>query len=494
MRAVIWMLGAAAYSLIQSEPALPRIVVVGDPAFGAAIAERLKDRALIQLSAPGETLTERPDILHVTSPSVAELHRFKTEADRVWATERPSPEAIREAVELGVIVQDLTATPDRMESVVDCLRRRLKRIVRKPRPADPTAPQTAEEYRKREAERDALVPARFRNLPFGEFKVPESAEAWRTRRPQVLKTAVDALGELPPRPSPLKSKLVCREHHAGFTLEKIEMDNGVDSTIPALLLLPSSRRGPVPAVLWFHSTSPDSNQIITPGTYGGGSSLGEALTRAGYAVFAPDAYWHGDRAGTGPSGTADAFREEHAALHKLNLWMGRTLWGMFVRDDQIALDYLCARPEIDKSRIGATGMSMGSTRSWWLAAIDERVACAVGTACLTRYQNLIAHGQLQQHGWYYFVYGILKHFDTEGVVALIAPRPFLALTGTLDAGSPADGVRTIEERVSKVYAQLGARDSFRSVLYEDVGHTVTPAMRAETLAWFDRWLKPERDR
>ena len=46
---------------------------------------------------------------------------------------------------------------------------------------------------------------------------------------------------------------------------------------------------------------------------------------------------------------------------------------------------------------------MGSTRAWWLAAVDDRIACAVGVACLTRYQNLIAHGQLRQHGVYYFV-------------------------------------------------------------------------------------------
>ncbi len=33
------------------------------------------------------------------------------------------------------------------------------------------------------------------------------------------------------------------------------------------------------------------------------------------------------------------------------------------------------------------------------------------------------------HGLYYFSHGLLKHFDTEGVLSLIAPRPFLALTG-----------------------------------------------------------------
>src|SRR5512137_2433546 len=128
---------------------------------------------------------------------------------------------------------------------------------------------------------------------------------------------------------------------------------------------------------------------------------------------------------------------------------------MFVRDDQIALDYLVLRPEVDRYRIGATGMSMGSTRAWWLAAVDERIASVAGVACLTRYQNLIAHGQLRQHGVYYFVDGLLRQFDTEGVIALIAPRPFLALTGDMDAGSPADGIRVIEDRAGALYRMLG---------------------------------------
>ena len=163
---------------------------------------------------------------------------------------------------------------------------------------------------------------------------------------------------------------------------------------------------------------------------------------------------------------------------------------MFVRDDQVALDYLCTRPEVDTSRIGVTGMSMGSTRAWWLAAVDQRVAAAVGVACLTRYQELIRHGQLRAHGIYYFVNGLLKHFDTEGVLALIAPRPFLALTGDLDAGSPADGIRVLEDRLSRVYIALGAPERFHSVLYPQVGHTYTPSMRHEMLSWFARWLHP----
>jgi hypothetical protein len=137
-------------------------------------------------------------------------------------------------------------------------------------------------------------------------------------------------------------------------------------------------------------------------------------------------------------------------------------------------------------------MSMGSTRAWWLAAVDDRIACAAGVACLTRYENLIRHGQLRQHGIYYFVNGLLEHFDSEGVVSLIAPRPFLAVNGELDAGSPADGIKVIEEKTGAVYAALGARERFRSVRYPDVGHSYTPAMRKEVLAWFARWLEPDR--
>jgi hypothetical protein len=105
----------------------------------------------------------------------------------------------------------------------------------------------------------------------------------------------------------------------------------------------------------------------------------------------------------------------------------------------------------------------------------------------------MAHGELRQHGIYYFVDGLLKHFDTEGVLSLIAPRPYLALTGELDAGSPADGIKVLERIVGKTYQSLGAEERFRSVLYPEIGHTYTPQMRTEMLAWFERWIGRPHD-
>jgi dienelactone hydrolase len=257
----------------------------------------------------------------------------------------------------------------------------------------------------------------------------------------------------------------------------------------AMMLLPEKLEKPAPAILWLHSSSYDHHQLLQPNTNGGEEPLGITFVKRGWVVFAPDAAWYGDRAGQGPAGSRELTREQQDSLHKYHLWFGRTLWGMFVRDDQCALDYLCTRPEVDAKRIGATGMSMGSTRSWWLAAVDDRVSCVVGVACLTRYENLLHHGQLRQHGTYYFVNGLLKHFDTEAVVSLIAPRPLLFLTGDLDAGSPADGIKVIEAKAGAVYKTIGAEVKFRSVRYPDVGHTYTPTMRQEMLAWFEKWLK-----
>ncbi|MFO0890403.1 MAG: GDSL-type esterase/lipase family protein [Isosphaeraceae bacterium] len=450
-----------------------------------------------------------------TTPILDDRHaRRKADFDRTEAdVRRYNSTALAVMSELGVPVHDLhgivefggpeamlgpdgthytDAASERLaETVADCVLRQVTVRRYRPLPTPASGTDAAKAYREAESRRDALVPPAYRHLRFGEFPTPADAHAWGERRPAVLATVLESLGELPPRPSPPRSRIVSRELRKGYMLERISIDNGVDGEVSSLLLIPEGRRGPVPAILWLHSSTPDKTQVIIPGTNGGAEPLGEVFVKAGYAVLAPDSYWHGDRAGRGPSGTADTNRGEQDDLFKLNLWFGRTLWGMFVRDDQVALDYLCSRSEVDASRIGATGMSMGSTRAWWLAAVDDRVTAVAGVACLTRYQNLIAHGELRQHGIYYFVNGLLRHFDTEGVLALIAPRPFLALTGELDAGSPADGVRDLERAVGSTYRALGAGDRFRSVLYPEIGHTYTPAMRAEMLAWFERWLRPK---
>jgi dienelactone hydrolase/lysophospholipase L1-like esterase len=451
-----------------------------------------------------------------TTPIIDARHALrKADFDRVEADVKRYNETAEKVMrEAGVPVHDLhwvveqggaetmlgrdgthytPAASDRLaEAVADVVLRHLTIARYRPLPSHASGPEAAEAYRKAQAERDRQVPEAYRTIKAKEFPVPKDADAWKARRPGLLKAVRGTLGDLPARPSPSRVRVISRELRPGYILEKAALDNGVDGQVTTLFLIPEGQAGPVPAILWLHSSTPDKTQIIIPGTNGGAEALGESYVKAGYAVLAPDAYWHGDRVGTGPSGGLETGRVEQESLHKWNLWFGRTLWGMMVRDDQVALDYLCTRPEVDKTRIGATGMSMGSTRAWWLAAVDDRIAAVVAVACLTRYQNLIAHGELRAHGVYYFANGLLNHCDTEGVLALIAPRPFLALTGDLDAGSPADGIRELDRLVGQTYKALGVADRYRSILSPDVGHSYTPQMRAEMLTWFNRHLSPSR--
>jgi dienelactone hydrolase len=375
------------------------------------------------------------------------------------------------------------------EAVADCVKRQLS-VMNPPKLNAPASgPDAITAYKKAEAEQDAAVPDVFRKMTVPEFAVPKSADEWTKRRADVKSKVVTSLGDLPERPKQPKVKLVSAEQRSGFRLEKVRIDNGVDGEMSAMMLIPDGLKQPAPTILWLHSSSFDHTQLLTPNSNGGEEPLGVTFVKRGWVVFAPDAAWYGDRTGKGPAGNKETTSAQQTSQHKYHLWFGRTLWGMFVRDDQVALDYLCSRPEVDTKRIGATGISMGSTRSWWLAAVDDRISCVVGVACLTRYENLIRHGQLKQHGVYYFVNGLLKHFDIEAVVSLIAPRPTLFLTGELDAGSPADGIKVIEAKAGGVYDAVGAKEKFCSVRYPGVGHTYTPEMRKEMLAWFDKWLR-----
>ncbi len=374
-------------------------------------------------------------------------------------------------------------------AVADVIKRQLRLL----RPTVLKTPakgaEAAKAYQEAEAANDKLVPEPFKKIKVPEFSVPASKDDWEKRRADVKAKVVASLGDLPPRPAKPAAHLVSAEIHPGFRLERLRIDNGVDGVMSALMLIPDGLKAPAPTIFWLHSSSYDHHHLLQPNSNGGEEPLGITFVKRGWVVFASDAAWYGDRAGQGPAGLRELTREQQDSLQKYHLWFGRTLWGMFVRDDQVALDYLCTRPEVNTAKIGATGISMGSTRSWWLAAVDDRIAALVGVACLTRYENLLHHGQLRAHGHYYFVNGILKHFDTEAVISLIAPRPLLFLTGDLDAGSPADGIKVIEAKVGSLYKAIGAEAQFKNILYEGVGHTYTPEMRKEMLAWFDQWLK-----
>jgi hypothetical protein len=339
----------------------------------------------------------------------------------------------------------------------------------------------------------AEVPETFKHMRIPDWPMPTDLKRWQeVDRAKTRETLLHCLGEMPPRPDPRKVKVLSKEDHDDYLLERFEFHNGVDMVVPGILLIPKNRKGPAPAIVGLHGhgsskesicTDPKSSQLIGP-----------ILAKRGYVVAAIDACFNGERVGKGPAGPKldKGAAALELSLFKLYLWQGRSLWGMMLREEQCLIDYLETRPEVDKTRIAATGMSMGCTRSWWLAAIDDRIRAVVGVACFTRYTELLAHGNLRMHGIYYFVPGVFRHFDTEAIHALIAPRPHLELSGDQDGGAPTDGIVTLEKKLGALYQLYDKSDHFRSVIYKDTGHEYLPEMKKEMVAWFEQHLPVEK--
>ncbi|WP_397383867.1 alpha/beta hydrolase family protein [Prosthecobacter sp.] len=327
------------------------------------------------------------------------------------------------------------------------------------------------------------------------LQVPASLDAWQHQRAKIRAKLNELLGDLPPRPPISAFQVLTREDKDSYTLETLQFDNGAGETVKGYVFAPktATAQSKAPAILYchWHGGQYDIGKQELLQTNATPVAAGPVLAAAGYVVLGIDAPCFGERNGQGPDGPQQKGGNGEMTAAKFNLWADRTLWGMMLRDDLTALDYLCSRPEVDAQRIGVTGISMGSTRSWWIMALDDRPRAAVCVGCMTRYEELIRAGMLKAHGIYYFVPGMLKHFDTEAVIALGAPRPMLFMTGDQDSGSPTDGVRHIGNIVNQVYA-LHGQDSttrFENTIYPGVGHVYLPEMWEKTVKWMDRWVK-----
>ena len=321
---------------------------------------------------------------------------------------------------------------------------------------------------------------------------PATAEDWNKRKHDLRKKLWQLLGDMPSLFTP-KATVHKKETRKGYVLEQWTFDNGIGDTVYGYLLIPAADKGRGPAILYNHyhggKYQQGKEEVLTKAFSELNFATGEELARKGYIVQCIDAYAFGERRFQGPAGEKEEGGATESSLFKTFMWEGLTLWGMMVRDDILALNYLVSLPEVDPNRVAAMGMSMGATRTWWLAAMDERIKVAVSVACLTRYQNLISHGSVSSHGIYYYVPNMLKEgIDTESVVGLIAPRPHLTLTGDRDEGSPAAGVRVINSFQEHLYKCYGKEENFRGILYPGVEHTYTPLMWEETLRWLERCL------
>jgi dienelactone hydrolase len=288
------------------------------------------------------------------------------------------------------------------------------------------------------------------------------------------------LGDLPSREREVSGRKTAESERDGYLLERWELDlNGIE-IVPAYVARPRGATGRLPAVLFNHSHGGGytigKTEFVEGRSYLQPVPYAKALTDLGYVALCIDHWVFGERA---HATELDTFKEM--------LWRGRVLWGHMIYDSLKAVDWLVQRPDVDPSRLATLGMSMGSSMAQYLAALDPRITVTVDICCLVDYDTLLAKHFQSHHGVYMYVPGLLKHFTSAQINALIAPRTHLSITGTRDELEPAEGVDVIDRELTKAYVAAGRPGHWQIRRY-DVGHQETPEGRAEALAFLQRFL------
>lgn len=291
----------------------------------------------------------------------------------------------------------------------------------------------------------------------------------------------DLLGILPDRDRPISVTLVATEEREDYILEKLVLDLNGEELVPAYFAKPKTPQGPLPTILYNHAHGGDydigkEEMIEWRKPYFQYPPYADLLTRMGYNALCIDTWAFGDRRGRTES---EVFKEM--------LWRGKVMWGMMVYDSLRAIDYLTTRPDVDASRIGTIGLSMGSTMAWWVAALDERVKVCIDICCLTDFDAIVETRGLDGHGIYYYVPSLLNHFSAADINALIAPRPHLSVAGIYDLLTPPKGMERIDRQLREAYSIFGAPDAWQLITYPQ-GHFENASMRAEIVKFLRKWL------
>ena len=228
----------------------------------------------------------------------------------------------------------------------------------------------------------------------------------------------------------------------------------------AYLGIPLQRSGKLPGIVALHGTYPQGPQRVAGLVDNPDKAYLDHLCRRGYVVIAPEHFVAGER--IPPEGAYDTtrFYEKHPN------W---TAVGNFTYEHSIAIDVLQTRAEVDGTRIGAMGHSLGGQGTIFLAAYDDRIQAAACNCSAPFFRHNPAVERWARDHWYVyfkhlrplFLEGKLPPIDFHEIISLIAPRAYL------DVSSLNDGDRRVQRqrvlmlmKVADVYDLVGKPENF----------------------------------
>jgi dienelactone hydrolase len=299
---------------------------------------------------------------------------------------------------------------------------------------------------------------------------------------------------------PFDPVVLAEQDRGSHVARKVVLSLTGDSRVLGYLLVPKGQ-GPFPAVLLLHDHGAkfdigkekvvraweDQPEKLASAqkwveTYYGGRYLGDELARRGYVCFCTDALNWSHRGGAGYDG--------QQALAGNLLHLGMSFAGLIAHEDLRAAEFLATRPEVDARRVAAMGLSMGSFRTWQVAALSDRIAAGVAVCWMATVKGLMTPGNNQTRGQSAFTMthpGLLHLMDYPDVASLACPKPMLFYNGLRDGLFPVPSVRDAYAKMRKVWESQQAGDRLQTKLW-DVPHVFDRPMQDEAFAWLDHAL------
>lgn len=242
--------------------------------------------------------------------------------------------------------------------------------------------------------------------------------------------------------------------HAGAALDipvSIVFDGNVTNSKGCMICLQGTNSGA--HLSWGETRLPADPLKIAAG----GDFARQAVAR-GYIAICVEQRGFGERRELAIKGaTSSVTAANHAYL------LGRSLVGERASDVSTVVDWLESGPaEVpgDTGPIYVMGSSSGGTSAVYAAALDERLSGVIASGCI----GYIGETILQRYNeGQAVVPGILNYFEFDDVVSLIAPRPFVGVSGQSDHIFPFEGCDQVVQSAADLYRALGAENSLTAV-------------------------------
>jgi dienelactone hydrolase len=285
--------------------------------------------------------------------------------------------------------------------------------------------------------------------------------------------------------------------------------NTPEDKIRAYLFIPThSQRAKLPAIVAIHQDGPNFHLGKSePAGLAGDKDqhYGYELFKRGYIVICPDRFYHAERRRIPPTDTALINPQRDFDL--LNHWSGQLLQkgrctiGKEVYDLVVTTNILVSLPEVDTSRIGATGHSAGGFALVPFMFVDNRIKAGVSSCGFFELNNFYNENAPKRRPAAIAIPNLTTIGRSADFLAFIAPRSVLLTRGLWEWGQEAEwkqfSQRHVEETKDIIryaqpnYASHQANSNLKAIYFDEDGgnHAFPPMVKEQAYQWLDSRLK-----